>query len=276
MKKTYAGKNELCISISKKPGMFGTIVHNAGYEALGLNFFYKAFKTDHLEDAIKGVRALQIRGCSVSMPYKEKVIQYLDELDLSAKQVKAVNTIVNNNGKLIGYNTDVFSLKKCLKKICKDKNEKILVLGAGGMTRAVLVALDYLKMKNITITNRTSSKGKKIAKEFDLKFITWNKRNDNQSDIIINSTSMGMYPTITQLPLSNNMIKKSKIVVDVISNPIQTKLIKLAIKHRKNTILGTDLAFEQAITQFKLYTGKKAPVLEMQKAINRFYKINSK
>ena len=276
MKKIYAEKNELCISISKKPGMFGTIVHNAGYEALGLNFFYKAFKTDYLEDAIKGVRALQIRGCSVSMPYKEKVIQYLDELDLSAKQVKAVNTIVNNNGKLIGYNTDVFSLKKCLKKICKDKNEKILVLGAGGMTRAVLVALDYLKMKNITITNRTSSKGKKISKEFGLKFISWNKRNDNENDIIINSTSMGMYPTITQLPLSDNIIKKSNTVVDVISNPIQTKLIKLAIKHRKNTILGTDLAFEQAITQFKLYTGKKAPVLEMQKAINRFYKINSK
>ena len=276
MKKIYAEKNELCISISKKPGMFGTIVHNAGYEALGLNFFYKAFKTDYLEDAIKGVRALQIRGCSVSMPYKEKVIQYLDELDLSAKQVKAVNTIVNNNGKLIGYNTDVFSLKKCLKKISKNKNQEILVLGAGGMTRAVLVALDYLKMKNITITNRTSSKGKKIAKEFDLKFITWNKRNDNQSDIIINSTSMGMYPTITQLPLSNSMIKKSKTVVDVISNPIQTKLIKLAIKYRKNTILGTDLAFEQAITQFKLYTGKKAPVLEMQRAVNEFYKINSK
>lgn len=276
MKKIYAEKNELCISISKKPGMFGTIVHNAGYEALGLNFFYKAFKTDYLEDAIKGVRALQIRGCSVSMPYKEKVIQYLDELDLSAKQVKAVNTIVNNNGKLIGYNTDVFSLKKCLKKISKNKNQEILVLGAGGMTRAVLVALDYLKMKNITITNRTSSKGKKIAKEFDLKFITWNKRNDNQSDIIINSTSMGMYPTIRQLPLSNSMIKKSKTVVDVISNPIQTKLIKLAIKYRKNTILGTDLAFEQAITQFKLYTGKKAPVLEMQRAVNEFYKINSK
>ena len=276
MKKIYAEKNELCISISKKPGMFGTIVHNAGYEALGLNFFYKAFKTDYLEDAIKGVRALQIRGCSVSMPYKEKVIQYLDELDLSAKQVKAVNTIVNNNGKLIGYNTDVFSLKKCLKKICKDKNEKILVLGAGGMTRAVLVALDYLKMKNITITNRTSSKGKKISKEFGLKFISWNKRNDNENDIIINSTSMGMYPTITQLPLSDNIIKKSNTVVDVISNPIQTKLIKLAIKYKKNTILGTDLAFEQAITQFKLYTGKKAPVLEMQRAVNEFYKINSK
>ena len=87
---------------------------------------------------------------------------------------------------------------------------------------------------------------------------------------------MGMYPIILESPLSDNIVKKSKTIVDVISNPIQTKLIKLAIKYKKNTILGTDLAFEQAVTQFKLYTGEKAPILEMQKAINKFYKINSK
>ena len=276
MKEKYFEKNELCISISKKPGLFGTIIHNAGYEALGLNFFYKAFKTDHLENSIKGVRALQIRGCSVSMPYKEKVIEYIDELDLSAKQVKAVNTIVNVNGKLIGYNTDVVSLKKCLKKISKNKNQTIFVLGAGGMSRAVLVALDYLKMKNIMITNRTMSKGKKIAKEFDLEFIPWKNRNNIQADIIINSTSIGMYPIILESPLSDKMIKKSKIIVDVVSNPIKTKLIKIAIKNKKNIILGTDLAFEQAITQFKLYTNKKAPILEIQKALNQFYKMKKK
>jgi shikimate dehydrogenase len=276
MKKIFNKKNEFCISISKKPGMFGTIIHNVGYKSLGLNFSYKAFKTNNLQDAIKGVRALEIRGCSISMPYKEKVIEYIDELDSTAKQVKAVNTIVNNNGKLIGHNTDVLSLKKCLRKNCKNKNQKILVLGAGGMTRAVLVALNYLKMKNIMIANRTRSKGKKIAKEFDLEFIPWDNRNNIQTDIIINSTSIGMYPKISELPISENVIKNAKTVVDVVSNPIKTKLITLSLKNKKNTILGTDLAFEQAITQFKLYTGKKAPVLEMQKAINQFYKIKNK
>jgi len=269
MKKNIFNETQLCISISKRPGLYGTTIHNAGYQVLGLNFFYKAFGTNDLEGAIKGVRALQIRGCSVSMPYKEKVIEYIDELDLSAKQVKAVNTIVNVNGKLIGYNTDVVSLKKCLKKISKNKNQLVFVLGAGGMSRAVLVALDYLKMKNILITNRTMSKGKKIAKEFDLEFIPWKNRNNIQADIIINSTSIGMYPIILESPLSDKIIKKSKIVVDVVSNPIKTKLIKIAIKNKKNIILGTDLAFEQACEQFKLYTRKKPPILAMKKAATK-------
>lgn len=273
MNKNNFKKSELCISIAKRPGMFGTIVHNAGFKALNLDFFYKSFGTNDLEGAIRGVRALNIRGCSISMPFKEKVIQYLDSLDLSAKQVKAVNTIVNNNGYLTGFNTDVFSLEKCLKKFKQNKNQKIFVLGAGGMTRAILVSLNNLKMKNIQLTNRTTKKGKKITNEFGLEFIPWKKRNDINTDIIINTTSVGMYPEISESPLSNNIIKNSKIVVDAVSNPSQTKLIKLAKKYKKNTISGIDLAFQQAIVQFKLYTNRNPPIQEMQKAINEFYKL---
>ena len=100
-------KNHICISISSDPGNFGKIVHNAGYKALGLNWIYIPFKVTNLQDTIKGIRALGIRGCSVSMPFKETVIPFLDKLAPIAKKTKAVNTIVNDNGYLIGSNTDV-------------------------------------------------------------------------------------------------------------------------------------------------------------------------
>jgi len=272
MRKQGIKKSELCISIATKPGMFGTIIHNAGFKTLGIDFHYQAFCTNDLEGTITGIRALGIRGCGVSMPYKEKVIRYLDSLDSSAIQVKAVNTIVNNKGFLTGYNTDVLSLIGCLKKFKPNKKQQILVLGAGGMSRAILVSLNYLKMKNIRLTNRTSKKGEKLANEFDLEFIPWKERNNFQTDMIINTTSIGMYPEISSTPLSNNIIKNSKMVVDVISNPQFTKLIKLAKKYKKNTILGTELAFQQAIAQFKLYTRKNPPIIEMQKAVNQYYK----
>ncbi len=111
MKKNTQNNHILCISIAQKPGMFGTVVHNAGFKALKLNFMYKAFAINDLEGAIKGVRALGIRGCSVSMPFKENVMQYLDSLHPSAKRAKAVNTIVNKKGCLIGYNTIFLVLK---------------------------------------------------------------------------------------------------------------------------------------------------------------------
>lgn len=265
-------ETKICISIAQKSGMFGTIIHNTGYKTLGINFIYKAFATNDLKDAIKGVKALGIRGCSVSMPYKEKVIQYLDSLHPLAKRAKAVNTIVNDKGHLIGYNTDVLSVEECLKKLKRNKEFSVLILGAGGMSRATLVALENLKIKNIKLTNRTLKKGKNLAKEFDVEFIPWSKKENIKIDIIINTTSVGMYPNSSQTPISNNIIKNSKIVIDVISNPSESKLIKMAKKNKKTTITGLNLAFEQALGQFKLYTGKNPPRQEMQKAINKFYK----
>lgn len=271
MRENIFQKSELCISIAKKPGIFGTIIHNAGYKALGLNYSYKAFATEDLGGAIRGVRALGIKGCSVSMPYKEKVIKFLDKVDDSAKKIKAVNTILNKNGVLIGFNTDVLSLKKQLKKYNLKNNSKVLVIGAGGMAKAILVSLQELKIKNIQLTNRTFKKGNKVAKEFNLECIEWDKRNLIKADVIINATSVGMYPKIEELPISEDVIKNSKIVVDAISNPIQTKLIKLARKYKKNTVLGGELAFHQAVAQFKLYTNRNPPIKEMEKAVKKYY-----
>ena len=170
MKQKNTKSPTLCISIAKQSGMFGTIVHNAGYEALNLNFFYKAFSVDDLKNAILGVKSLGIRGCSVSMPYKQDVIKYLDKLDPKAAKAGAVNTIVNTGNKLIGYNTDIDGVTECLKKF-KNKKDDVLVLGAGGMTRAVLVSLEALKFSNIKLSSRSRKKGLNLLEDFDFDLV---------------------------------------------------------------------------------------------------------
>jgi shikimate dehydrogenase len=269
MKKYIFNGPQLCISIAKRPGLYGTTVHNAGYQALGLNFFYKAFGTNDLEGAIHGVRALGIRGCSVSMPFKERVIPLLDKLDILAKKSKAVNTIVNENGHLIGYNTDVIGIKQCLQPLKIKKNKKLLLLGSGGISRAFLVALRNLKLNDITISNRTLKKSQTLAKEFDTHFIKWSERNNFNADMIINATSVGMSPDDNLMPISENQIRNTEILMDVVASPSNTKLIKFAKKCKKYTISGPELSFYQACEQFKLYTCKKPPIKDMQKAAKK-------
>ena len=270
MKQKNTKSPTLCISIAKQSGMFGTIVHNAGYEALNLNFFYKAFSVDDLKNAILGVKSLGIRGCSVSMPYKQDVIKYLDKLDPKAAKAGAVNTIVNTGSKLIGYNTDIDGVTECLKKF-KNKKDDVLVLGAGGMTRAVLVSLEALKFSNIKLSSRSRKKGLNLLEDFDFEFISWNEKEKLSPNMLINTTSVGMYPNASQMPISKLTVKNSKIIVDVISNPAESELIKFANKCNKITINGLTLAFHQSLSQFKLYTGRNPPRAKMQKAINEFY-----
>ena len=263
----------LCISVAEKPGKFGITVHNAGYRALGLNFLYKTFAINDIKGAIIGVRSLGIRGCSVSMPFKEKVIPFLDRLDPLAKKIGAVNTIVNDNGQLIGYNTDVIAVEKSLKPLQIKNDKDIIIFGAGGVSRAILVALKNLKLKNITVANRTTRKGERLAKEFNVNFIQWSKRENVKADVIINATSIGMIPNIFSSPISNNKIKNSQIVMDVVATPPKTKLIKIANKQGKITVDGLKLSLYQAFTQFKLYTGRNPPIQVMQKAATTLYEV---
>jgi shikimate dehydrogenase len=264
-------KSKFCISVAKNPGKFGETVHNAGYKALGLDFQYKAFSANNIFGVIEGVKALGIRGCSISMPFKEKVVPLLDELDPLAKKAKAVNTIVNNNGYLIGYNTDVLGMKNCLKPLKIKKNKKILVLGAGGVARAILVALENLKFKNVVLSNRTAQRGRKTAKEFHIEFIQWSKRTDTGAAVIINATPIGMSPNSNSLPISQKSIIHAQLVIDVIVKPPNTKFIQVANINKIPSIDGTKIALNQAYEQFKLYTGKKAPKDVMQKASKEIF-----
>jgi len=257
---------KLCISIAEKPGKFGYTVHNAGFQELGLNFIYIPFAIQNLKGTIEGIRALNIRGCSVTMPFKEKVIPLLDGLDSIANSAKAVNTIINDGNHLVGYNTDVIGVKKCLESRKIKKGKKILIMGSGGIAKAVLVALNDLKFENITICNRTLRKALTLAKNYNVDFIKWSDREKFKSDVIINATSIGMYPNDKALPISEKYLSNTEIIMDVISSPTNTRLIKFANKNKITSIDGFELSFHQACEQFKLYTNKKPPVKVMKKA----------
>ena len=260
-------KNHICISISEKPGNFGRIVHNAGYKALGLNWVYIPFKVTNLQDTIKGIRALGIRGCSVSMPFKEKVLRFLDEIDPMAKQIGSVNTIVNHNGILKGYNTDFIGFRESFKKLNVEKHQKLLILGTGGASKAILAAVKDLKFKHILISGRNYNKTKKLALKYNVNLIKWNRRENCIPDIMINATPIGMKPKTKLMPVSKEFVKNLQGVFDVIVNPRETKLIKTAKDLKIKNQGGYLMALNQAAAQFRLYTCKNAPVRVMEKSL---------
>ena len=263
-------ENNICISISETPGNFGKIVHNAGYKTLGLNWIYIPFKVTNLQDVIKGVRALGIRGCSVSMPFKENVIKYLDEIEPMAKQIGAVNTIVNENGILKGYNTDYIGFKKSFEKLNVRKNQKLLILGSGGVSKAILAVLKNLKFKNILISGRNYSKTKQLAIKYDIDLIKWVRREDNISEILINTTPIGMKTNTNLMPVSKYFLKNFHGIFDVIVSPRETTLIKTAKSLKIVNQSGYSMALNQAVAQFKLYTGKEVPIKAMEKALKNY------
>ncbi len=258
---------KICISISNTPSNFGTTIHNAGYRALNLNYLYKAFKVLDLEGVITAIKTLNIRGCSVSMPFKEDALIYLDKLDETVSKVGAVNTIVNDRGLLIGYNTDVIGAVISLKKIKVKPNDKVLILGSGGVAKAIIKALGIIGNKNIFITNR--SKIKKNHKDgISTKILDIELIKNEKFDVFINATPIGMIDKNLHYPFKFNDIKNVRAVMDVVINKFGTKLIRWAIDNNKDTVHGSYMSFEQAVAQFELYTKKKAPRDEMFAAMS--------
>ncbi len=156
----------LCISLAGRPGNFGTRFHNYLYDKLGLNYLYKAFTTKDIEAAVKGVRALGIRGCAVSMPFKESCIPFLDAIDPSAKVIDSVNTIVNDDGKLTGLNTDYIAVKSLIASHRLDTNARVMIQGSGGMGKAVIAAFRDAGFRDVIIAARNRQRGLALAKQY--------------------------------------------------------------------------------------------------------------
>jgi shikimate dehydrogenase len=255
----------LCISISKNPSNFGYIVHNAGYRELGLNYYYIPFKINDLKSAIISIRTLGIRGCGVSMPFKEKIIPLLDELDPTVKKIKSVNTIVNEKGILKGYNTDVIGSLEAVKKCHVESNDRILILGSGGVTRAILFALKKLNLKKIFVCSRNSDAKLILKKEFNVDTLSWEERNEFKGDFLINSTPIGMN-SMDKPPIVEETIKGFGKVMDVVVSHNDSKLIEIAKKNKSEVSDGKVMSLYQAAEQFRLYTGIPAPINTMKKA----------
>lgn len=253
----------LCMSLSARPGNFGTRFHNSLYEQLGLNFIYKAFSTKNIEDAVKGIRALNIRGCAISMPFKEACIPFLDKLTDSVLAIDSVNTIVNDNGHLTAYNTDYIAIRKLITQYQLSTSQSVIIHGSGGMAKAVIAAFYDAGFKNVTILARNEAAGQALAKKYHFSWVT---KPASHYDILVNATPLGMSggADVNTLSFPADLIKSANVVFEVIAMPVYTPLINEAIRHNIKTISGREVMILQAVEQFILYTGK-TPTVEQIK-----------
>lgn len=245
----------LCMSLAGRPGNFGTRFHNYLYEKLGLNYIYKAFTTRDIEAAVKGVRALGIRGCAISMPFKESCMPFLDAIDPSAKVIDSVNTIVNDDGKLTGLNTDYIAVKSLIDSNQLDSSAKVMIQGSGGMGKAVIAAFRDAGFRDVIIAARNRDNGLALAKQYGFQ---WQPKPEGiPVDILVNVTPLGMAGGAESetLAFSQTMVEQASVVFDVVALPPETPLIKLAQRLDKQVISGAEVIALQAVEQFALYTG---------------------
>lgn len=249
----------------------GPKMYNLVYEKMGVDTHYVYIackvKEESLEDAVRGIGALGIQGVSVTIPHKKNVMKYLDKIDDLAKKIGAVNTIVNDQGLLKGYNTDWLGVIKPIEKIVRLKNKKVAVLGAGGAARAAVFGFSH-KGAKVRIYNRTLKKAKDLAKEFNCDYASLEMISDIKNmDIIFNATSVGLHPNDNQTPLPKKFITNKHIVFDAVYVPYETKLLQEAKEKEARTIHGIEMLLYQGIEQFKLYTGHDAPEDLMRKIL---------
>lgn len=268
-KRKITKDTQLCISISERPGNFGAIVFNATFEKLSMDFVYKPLRVSphNLASAIEGIRSLGIRGSGVSMPHKINVLKYLDVVDPVALNIGAVNTIVNKDNVLFGYNTDFYGAKKTLEENYCVLGKKVLVIGAGGASRAIIAALKILKAREIHVSNINELKARRIAKSLSIGFLPYKHRNNYDGQLLINATPVGMTPNTKDIIVELSTISKYEAVMDVVVNPFHTAIIDEASRLKKNIMPGFQMALHQACKQFELYTNTPAPFQVMEKIV---------
>jgi len=242
------------------------LMHNAALQAMGINGCYTAFCAGDAGEALAGIRGLNIRGASVTIPFKTEVMEYLDEIDRDARALGAVNTIVNDAGRLIGYNTDWMGLMQSLKDKMSVKGKTVAVLGAGGTARAAVYGVIREGGKPV-ILNRTEEKGRRLAARFACPFYPLSGVGRISADVLVNTTSAGLYPDVDQSPVDADILSRFEYVMDVIYNPLKTKLLCDAEAAGCKTISGLEMFVHQGAGQLKLWTGQDAPVALMRKTV---------
>lgn len=244
------------------------IIHNTAFKRMGLNAVYLAFEVENLEEAISGVRGLGIRGVSVTIPFKTQVIPFLDEVEALAKKIKAVNTIVNEGGRLVGYNTDWRGALEALEEEVDLKGKKVLLLGAGGAARAIGFGLKE-KGSQVIISNRSPDKANELAKDLGFVYQPLLSINEPKIDVIINATSVGMSPHNGESPLHKNVLKEGMKVMDIVYEPLKTKLLQEAEEQGCRTINGLEMLARQGAGQIEIWTGRKPDIEEIKEDLRR-------
>jgi shikimate dehydrogenase len=231
------------------------MLHNYWLKKYKINSFYVPFPIKKLSDIKLPIKSMNLVGLNITIPYKKEIIKHLDSINKKAKEINAVNTVLNKKGKLIGYNTDIEGFGRGLEK--KDnwiKNKPVYIFGAGGAAEAIISFIYSAGSKDITIINRTIDNAKKIAKRYKgIKFVDTSKKiNFAEAGLIVNTTSLGMigYPNLN---IDLKGINKKAIIYDIVYNPIETNLIIKAQKQGLEYITGIDMFIEQAIRSFEIW-----------------------
>jgi shikimate dehydrogenase len=245
------------------------LIHNAGYQALGIDYVYAPFQVKDFKGAVEGIRRLGIRGASITMPHKARAIEYVDEIDRLAIETGAVNTIVNNDGVLIGYNTDYQGALKALETTSLEGKKAVLV-GGGGAASAIALGLRRGGAR-LVILNRTEEKAKRLAEMFDAEDSGSLKKlgEVSSADILINATSVGMWPKTNQSLIPKNLLHNRLVVFDTVYNPKETRLLIEARERGCAIVYGYKMFLYQAALQFELFTGHQAPLKVMESALTQ-------
>src|SRR6478672_1277619 len=277
-------------SIGRQTAVYGVIadpvghslspqIHNAEFGLAEVDAVYVPFRVpfDVLGQFMEDVPRLGIRGLSVTIPHKEAVAKYLTKVDPAVKGIGAVNTVVFRNDEVLGYNTDYKAAMDCLEHALGGvvppgtpsplQDKRVLVLGAGGVARAVMYGLQRRGAKT-TIASRTRSRAQVLADTFGGKCVEWTARH-MPTEIIVNCIPVGMHPNVDETPFSKSNLKPTMIVFDTVYNPESTLLLKEARAHGCRVVSGVDMFVKQAKLQFLLFTGKEASEERMRETLKR-------
>jgi shikimate dehydrogenase len=254
-------------------------MHNAAFKEMGLDFVYLPFqvKPEALAEAVAGLRALNVRGFNVTIPHKVAILPLLDTLDPLAEKIGAVNTVVNTDGSLRGFNTDAEGFYRALKERgVKPEGKKVAVLGAGGASRAVSYIL-VDKGARVTVINRrehlvrardiAENVGKSLGNPVAVAALDNLAESLRNIDILVNTTSVGMWPQSGETMVPAALLKGVPVVFDIVYNPVETRLLKEAAKAGAKIINGVDMLAWQGALAFEKWTGRPAPLDLMRRQI---------
>lgn len=270
MKKLYAVIGDP-VSHSMSP-----VMHNDLFQHYGLDAHYHAFaiKPNDLKDAVNGFRAIGISGFNVTIPHKVSIMPLLDRIDPLAQSIGAVNTVVNEEGCLVGYNTDGAGFVQGLQsKVPSLHDKRVLIIGAGGASKAIYFTLAHIGVSQIDITNRTIQSAVKLSEEcpYEVNTVVMGLEETEdyleRYDIIIQSTSIGMVPQIECQPLSLHNLKERAFVSDIIYNPLETKILKMAKEKGAQVQNGIEMFVHQGALAFEKWTGIKPDTNRMTKIV---------
>lgn len=243
----------------------GPVIHNAAFKNKQINAVYLAFEVQDAAGAAKAVRTLDIQGASVTIPFKESIMEHLDWIDPTAQAIGAVNTIVNDDGVLKGYNTDCQAAVAPLFPF-GIPGKTVCIVGAGGAARAVAHGI-AAQHGDIIITNRTAQKGIALAESVNARFIPADDMASIQADVVINTTSIGMTPRADNISFPSDALSAGMVVMDVVYTPLRTRLLETAEQKGCTTIDGLAMFIAQAAAQFELWTGMTPDVDLMRNTI---------